>query len=637
MIKGKRLLVMGLASIMAFGLVSQVRANVFASFVEITYTGTFPATIGYFLNQDASTVQIVITAHPGAATVKTIDIASGASGTAKGFNEVSWDGSLDGGGTASSGVYIITIKATDATGSAGWEMISYDTGPDSWYWSSAGVASNKNQLSPFFGMVYVTERSGGTSGNTGATATPRGLYMHYPNGRYYGLSQAVAYAEGNSGIDWDALGASEGKPTSVYVGPDDQVYAWSLASNGDATVTGGVAVGDAEWTLASIDTVLSFYNLTNHSTISRAIVVGTGADRVLYTVEQVGSRYGSDSEGPTDGDGFDKAEVRSYAIGSTSGVFTGAHTVVIDSLTLPRAFALAMDASGFLYIAQSQQDTLAATETVYGLSKWDISGASAVEVWHIGLTDAPPHFDPTHSATASSFTGIALDEPNGRVYVARRQTDGRPLHNVIGYSMSDGALLTGFSFATALSIVGTATGDTTQLSGGGGNNIRDIFVDAAGNLISVNSSSEALRMHSPPDGANNFTTYSPDAVDVGVGTVTSPLDPATLTTRETGNQMPLHYSVAQNYPNPFNATTVIEYELPIASDISLTVYDLSGREVVSLLEGHQAAGSYSLTWHGTDRYGKSLPSGIYFYRITARSSNLVTHPFNVVRRMVYLK
>lgn len=612
----------------------EVKANVFASFVEITYTGSFPATITYILNQEATTVQVLVKSYPEGTTVKTIDLASGVNGANQGFNDVAWDGSLDAGGTATSGVYLVTINASDGTGSNGWELLSYDTGPDSWYWSSAGVATNNNNPSPYFGMVYVTERSGGTSGNAGGSETIRGLYMHYPDGQYYGFDQAVAYAPGNAGIDWGALGANEGKPTSVYVGPDDRVYVWSLANNGDATVTGGVAVGDAGWSLASIDTVLSFYTLDNHSTISRAIVVGEGADRMLYTVEQVGSRYGSDSEGPTDGDGFDIAEVRSYAIGTSTGVFTGAHTVVIDSLTLPRAFALEMDASGYLYIAQSQQDTLAETELVYGLSKWDISGTTAVEMWHIGLDDAPPHNDPTHMATASSFTGIALDESNGRVYVARRQTGGRPLHNVIGYAMSDGALLSGFSFATALSIVGT---DTTNLSGGGGNNIRDIFVDAAGNLVSVNSSSEALRMHSPPDGANNFVTYSPWAVDVDNGTVISTDLEDFVSTDNSGVQMPQHYTLSQNYPNPFNGTTVIEYTLPIASNVTLIIFDINGREVATLFDNRQDAGTYHVIWNGVDQHGRSLASGIYFYQITAPSSDRVTRPFNLVRRMVYLK
>ncbi len=612
----------------------EVKANVFASFVEITYTGSFPATITYILNQEATTVQVLVKSYPEGTTVKTIDLASGVNGANQGFNDVAWDGSLDAGGTATSGVYLVTINASDGTGSNGWELLSYDTGPDSWYWSSGGVATNNNNPSPYFGMVYVTERSGGTSGNAGGSETIRGLYMHYPDGQYYGFDQAVAYAPGNAGIDWGALGANEGKPTSVYVGPDDRVYVWSLANNGDATVTGGVAVGDAGWSLASIDTVLSFYTLDNHSTISRAIVVGEGADRMLYTVEQVGSRYGSDSEGPTDGDGFDIAEVRSYAIGTSTGVFTGAHTVVIDSLTLPRAFALEMDASGYLYIAQSQQDTLAETELVYGLSKWDISGTTAVEMWHIGLDDAPPHNDPTHMATASSFTGIALDESNGRVYVARRQTGGRPLHNVIGYAMSDGALLSGFSFATALSIVGT---DTTNLSGGGGNNIRDIFVDAAGNLVSVNSSSEALRMHSPPDGANNFVTYSPWAVDVDNGTVISTDLEDFVSTDNSGVQMPQHYTLSQNYPNPFNGTTVIEYTLPIASNVTLIIFDINGREVATLFDNRQDAGTYNVIWNGVDQHGRSLASGIYFYQITAPSSDRVTRPFNLVRRMVYLK
>lgn len=614
----------------------EVQANVFASVVDITYTGTFPATISYILNQDATTVQILIKTPQGA-VVKTIDLTSG-NGTLQGFNDVAWDGSLDDGGTATSGVFIVTIDASHGTGSDGWEMISYDTGPDSWYWSPAGVATNNNNPSSSFGMVYVTERSGGTSGNSGGSETIRGLYLHYSDGRYFGLSQATSYAPGNAGIDWDALGVEEGKPTSVHVGPDDRVYVWSLANNGDATVTGGVAVGDAQWSLSSIDTVLSFYTLDNHNTISRAIVVGENADRTLYTVEQVGSRFGSDTEGPNDGDGFDIAEVRSYAIGTGTGVFTGAHTVVIDSLTLPRAFALAMDASGFLYVAQQQIDTLAAADNIYGISKWDISGSSPVEIWHSPLTSAPiyrPLPDGSVSpAPASSFTGIALDEPRGRVYVARRNTGGRPLHNVIGYDMTTGDLLTGYSLATALSIVGT---DTTNLSGGGGNNIRNIFVDAAGNLVSVNSSSEALRMHSPPDGANNFVTYSPWAVDVDNGTVISTDLEDFVSTDDSGVQMPQHYTLSQNYPNPFNGTTVIEYTLPIASNVTLIILDITGREVATLVDNRQDAGTYHVIWNGVDQHGRSLASGIYFYQITAPSSDRVTRPFNLVRRMVYLK
>ena len=150
-----------------------------------------------------------------------------------GFNDVAWDGSLAGGGTASSGIFTIDIDATDDVGSDGFELTSFDTGPDSWYWSSSGVAENKRQTSPDFGRVYVTERTGGTSSNPGAIATPKGLYLHDSFGRYLGFQQNIAFAEGNSVIDWTLLANDEGAPFGATIGPDDRVYLWVLASNRD--------------------------------------------------------------------------------------------------------------------------------------------------------------------------------------------------------------------------------------------------------------------------------------------------------------------------------------------------------------------------------------------------------------------
>jgi len=309
---------------------------------------------------------------------------------------------------------------------------------------------------------------------------------------------------------------------------------------------------------------------------------------------------------------------------------------VILTANTKNAFRIEMDSDAFLYVVQQSYDSLAVADNIYGLSKWDLSGASPVEMWHVNLDAAPPHDSPQNAlnAQATSFAGLALDEPRGRVYVSRRNTDGRPVHNVIGYSMETGELLPGMSFATALSIVGT---DTTLLSGGGGNNIRDIAVDAAGNVLSVNSSSEALRVHSPPDGPNNFNTYSPWAIDVGNSTViATPIDFATSVDDKIST-IPLHYSIAQNYPNPFNAGTVIQYSLPIDSDVNLIIYDLLGREVVSLVQTRQNAGTHSVQWLGTNNQDLPVASGIYFYKITARSSSRVNQPFSVTKRLLYLK
>jgi len=78
--------------------------------------------------------------------------------------------------------------------------------------------------------------------------------------------------------------------------------------------------------------------------------------------------------------------------------------------------------------------------------------------------------------------------------------------------------------------------------------------------------------------------------------------------------IPTEYSLGQNYPNPFNPTTVISYQLPVVSNVTLRVYDVLGREVETLVNERQTAGNYSVTIDARD-----LPSGLYFYRLQAGS------------------
>ena len=614
-----------LLTALLFG-VTEVKANVYASSVTVAYSGTFPAVISYNLNQAATSVVITITDNSTGTAVKKITLTSGA-GTLVGFNDVDWDGSLDAGGTASSGVYTIQISASDLVGSVGFELLSFDTGPDSWYWSSSGVVSNNNQGSLFFGTNYVTERTGGTSGNDGGILTNRGLYVHDSFGEYRGGQQSVAFASGNADVDWAAGFSDEGSPWGVTVGPDDQVYVFSLASNRDTPKKGGIAVGDADFSTGSVVTLLDFSDLSNHNPISDAIVVGTGADRVLYTVEQTGARTGSDNDSFTDGDGFDTAEIKSYALGETNALFTGSGTVVIPTTTLSNPFRIEIDAAGFLYVVQQAHDTLASANNVFGLSKWDISGASPVEVWHVNLNSAPDHTEPqnTNGTQATNFNGLALDEAGGRVYVTRKGAE-RPLHNVIAYNMSTGAL--GASFAAAQSVVDTGTVD---LGGGAGNSIRDVGVDAAGNVMIVNSSFEAFRIYSPPDGANSFTTFSPSAVDVdNAGVITGVEDSKVAS-------LPKAITLAQNYPNPFNGTTTINYTLANTGDVKLVIYDILGKEIISLVNTSQSAGSHTAIWFGQNTSGVDVVSGIYFYKLTFGSGASVNAQSSIIKRMLYLK
>ncbi len=79
--------------------------------------------------------------------------------------------------------------------------------------------------------------------------------------------------------------------------------------------------------------------------------------------------------------------------------------------------------------------------------------------------------------------------------------------------------------------------------------------------------------------------------------------------------IPSGYSLSQNYPNPFNPQTVIYYELPDGSHVDLSVYNIMGQKVATLVDREMDAGSHSAVWDGKDDNGESLASGVYLYRM----------------------
>ena len=85
------------------------------------------------------------------------------------------------------------------------------------------------------------------------------------------------------------------------------------------------------------------------------------------------------------------------------------------------------------------------------------------------------------------------------------------------------------------------------------------------------------------------------------------------------DEIPTSYSLSQNYPNPFNPTTTIKYEIPdqVRNDnkhVTLRIYDILGREVVTLVDKQQKAGTYNVQFTTSN---EQLTSGVYFYQLRA--------------------
>jgi hypothetical protein len=87
---------------------------------------------------------------------------------------------------------------------------------------------------------------------------------------------------------------------------------------------------------------------------------------------------------------------------------------------------------------------------------------------------------------------------------------------------------------------------------------------------------------------------------------------ATITSVKEEATVPKSFALGQNYPNPFNPSTSIKYQIPVATKVTLNVFDILGREITTLVDGVEEPGYKAVKFIAT-----SLPSGVYFYRLQA--------------------
>jgi len=106
--------------------------------------------------------------------------------------------------------------------------------------------------------------------------------------------------------------------------------------------------------------------------------------------------------------------------------------------------------------------------------------------------------------------------------------------------------------------------------------------------------------------------------------------------------VPSTFKLYQNYPNPFNPITTVEYDLPHKSYVTIEIFNSVGQRIRLLQSKTELPGHYRIVWDARDDYARLMGSGLYFYRLTAKSMQSENdtnseHVFREIKKMVYIK
>lgn len=103
-----------------------------------------------------------------------------------------------------------------------------------------------------------------------------------------------------------------------------------------------------------------------------------------------------------------------------------------------------------------------------------------------------------------------------------------------------------------------------------------------------------------------------------------------LNARTPNLALPTEFTLSQNVPNPFNPSTQVSFALPTAAKVNLSIYNVLGQHVKTLVDTDMRAGYQTVTWDGTDNTGHTVASGVYFYKLNAGD-------FTATKKMLMLK
>jgi hypothetical protein len=169
-------------------------------------------------------------------------------------------------------------------------------------------------------------------------------------------------------------------------------------------------------------------------------------------------------------------------------------------------------------------------------------------------------------------------------------------------------------FVTSTTVVATSENGVLVRSEDAGDNWTIINTPTTADLFAVSFGSNSFGMSTGSEGSKIYT------LNGGISWVTS------LITASAENSKAEKVKLNQNYPNPFNPSTIISYSVNDASNVNIRIFDMTGREIRTLVNSFQNAGTYSVNFNANN-----LASGIYFYVLRVNNgSNEITKTMRMI-------
>jgi len=572
----------GTIVLLSLCIVSLALADVFASRTRITNPDGTPfdgnvkdgtgAKLWFMLNDTATAVSVKVINTGTGAVVATINASN--LGRSTNPNSVVWDGS----GGVNGAKYYFSISATGPVYSetdykAFYFQPTSPIGDITTGIFTRGVDVNNNMDSRNFGYWYASNSDGGTSGYL------TGTLRYNPDGSFAGTN------------------------------PNHPILVNTLGTSNSGTFNWG---STAPWTSA-LDGRGRIYQVSNGGNFVTRLDNDTAAPKII--VRNVLSPRGVYAVG-------DGANLKLYIAADT--VVWRANIGNSDTLTTPLELVASLgtyvrdvliDDGGGLLVTLRTGTAGAAPGYI---EKYDISS---------GLPKK--RADALFQIVSATGQMICMAKNSGPD--RNSASDDTIYYTVRGATSSDN---TTFGVHRLIDIAGGfpdtkqifRSGDVAGSLGGNNNANADLALDWAGNIIWFENANEEIFMVSPPHSGTSVTrtTRAYDTVAVG--------GPSAV-----GDERlhPEEFSLRQNYPNPFNPSTTIAYHLPSDAQVTVAVYDVLGSLVKELFNGRADAGHHAVVWNAANRSGAAAASGLYLYRVTARTDD--GRSFSETKRMMLLK